>query len=206
MIASLRAWHRSSEESIDSLSRPVQRQRFFDLGGQHVTWTRALPELLGTAGCANNLCGCDGLAYMTLRVIGNVDQQTADRRGQLFAADSARVFKVHCCQFSDALHTAFESRTQSRENLLSSGHRIEFRFHGRSLFGRQQGSFRVSEQPIHAAANMLQLEGNRSDSRNTRVQFDVTQIAALLVDVFARQFQRVNHRAMNGRQVSQRAA
>jgi len=55
---------------------------------------RALRELLGAVGCPNYFRGCDGLAYMTLRVIGNVDQKPADRRGKFMAAYRARLFQV----------------------------------------------------------------------------------------------------------------
>jgi hypothetical protein len=55
-----------------------------------------IPKGSGSLSRANNLCSSHRLASVALRVIGDVNEQSADRIGKLFAANRTRLFQISC--------------------------------------------------------------------------------------------------------------
>src|SRR5215469_2135426 len=83
---------------------------------------------------------------------------------------------------------------------------IQFRLHEGDLLGGEILAFGVGQKAIGASDNMLQMECYGCNSPRAGPQFLVAQIARPALQVFLGQFAGVQHRTLDGRNVSQRAA
>jgi hypothetical protein len=62
--------------------------------------------------CQNNFRGCDGLAYMTLGMIGDMYQQPCNRRGQLLPSHDPDLFEYAHVEGPHSRHTIRQGGTQ----------------------------------------------------------------------------------------------
>jgi len=95
---------------------------------------------------------------MTLSVIGQMYEQTADAGRELFLAYSAGLFEVGSGKGADAICGVFNSLFKFLKKLFAGRSRVGFPFECGNLRGAELIAFRVGEQAIEAARNVAQME------------------------------------------------
>ncbi len=143
---------------------------------------------------------------MALRVIGDVDQQAAEGRGELLASDDAGLAEVCVGKSQDAGGTFLKRFGQFLEELWASCAGIEFRFHLLNLLRSELTGFSVSEQTIEAARDVAKMKGDRCDAKRAGVELLVGERLDPTREVFLCEIEGVKNRARNSRDIRAGAA
>ncbi len=128
---------------------------------------------------------------MALRVIGDMHQQTPDRRRHSTTPDVARLFEFGRIEAADTLGARLQSLRQQMQSLARRNVQTAFCFHGLELLIRKLTSFGVGEQPIDAAGNMVKMKRDRSHSAGTLMHLLVCQSPTVSDKVFFGRLQRM---------------
>ena len=83
---------------------------------------------------------------------------------------------------------------------------IQFRAHSLLLRGVQMSSFGVAQQPVQTPRDVAHVKCHWSKTNRPSIDLRIGQIVAPLVDVFLRQFQRMQHSSCHGIDFRQRSS
>jgi hypothetical protein len=155
--------------------------------------------------CQNNFRGCDCLPHVPLSMVGDVDQQSCDRRGQLPLAHDPDLLECAHVERLNPEHAVREGGTQFREKGGPGRSCIHLGFQCSELLFIQVSPRGVGEQAIQTSRYMAQVKGHRRQSAGSRIDLFVAQTAAPALQVFSRKFQRMHDRALHGGNFLQRA-
>jgi hypothetical protein len=148
----------------------------------------------------DQLCGGDRLAYVALGVIGDVNEQTGYRSGEISPADGARLFQVGgvLAKSLDALGTCGQRGLQLGEELIARRMWIGFSAECRELFKFEWVALGVGQQAVDAAGDMTELKGDRGKIRWVGVKLLFGKLATPGLKVFRGKLNRVDNRARRG--------
>jgi len=125
---------------------------------------------------------------MTLRVICDVQQKSAQRYRELFPADKPCFLDFAKSKALNSLRGIFERGSEFREELRFAG-RFLFIAEIRRLAVIQGASFRIREQPIEAARDVPDMKSYGDQSERTGAQFFISQWAAPALYILSSELQ-----------------
>jgi len=141
--------------------------------------------------CQQELCRGDRLADVPLRVIGDVNEKTAQAGRQGFLAHDSRRFEIRGPKHSDSL-CAFRKRIgKLGKKLLAICGGIRLGFQRDELLVGEEVAFGVGEQAIQATSDVTQMKRQRCQSEGRSFDFGVGETIAPTVQVFSSKFQRM---------------
>ena len=143
---------------------------------------------------------------MSLRVIGNMHQQSSKRRLQGLPAYNSTYFEISADKCSHAFAAKLQRAAQFRENISRRRVGLHLRSQAGQLVFTQLMSFGISEKSVDAARDMPQVKGHARDSDWACIQFFCGQVRTPSRQIFVGQLQRVQHRAMHCRNFRHRPA
>jgi len=109
------------------------------------------------------------LTDVALGVIGYVDEQAAERGGELLFAYEARRGRIGGGQGAHTCSAAGEGGVEFGEKLVVSGVRIQLRLELCELRFVEWRTLGVGEQAVDAAGDMAEMEGNGREALGTFV-------------------------------------
>jgi len=143
---------------------------------------------------------------MSLRVIGHVDQQACNSRRHLLAADAARRRETfHGKRFYSGSRS-LECRVELSEYFSARCSWFQFCFHYRDLLRGQASAFRVSKQPVAAPRNVPNMKSDWCQAARAGIHLLIRKIATPSLDILFSEFERVQDRPLDGRDIGQCAA
>jgi len=133
----------------------------------------------------DEFCRRYGLAHVPLRVVRDVDQQTAQGGRELPLAHGSESRKVARIERTQARCAPPERRIQLGEQFLTCCARFDLPVAGRDLLIRQCRSLGVGQQAVETARNVTQMKRNGRYPRRPCMQLSFCQSAAPFVQIFA---------------------
>jgi len=137
----------------------------------------------------NNLAGDDGLADVTLGVIGDVDEQTGNGCRRSLSTDRQGPVEVVGLEGTHAGSGISQSGGELGEQLLAGGGRFQFGLERGLLPVIEPAAFGVGQQAINAARDMAQLKSYGSQAGRPSVEFFVGECGTPMIEILPGEFE-----------------
>lgn len=129
---------------------------------------------------------------MALGVVGAMDEEAANRGGQSFSADGARLIEIGGGESTDTTDRVVNSLPEFGEHVGVGRAGVKFGLQRGKLPGAELFAISVGEQAIEAACDVAKMEGDGSEARGAGVEIIVVEGSAPGFDVLASEFERVD--------------
>jgi len=145
--------------------------------------------------------GRDQLAGVALGVVGDVNEEPTDGRGESPATDGARAFEIGCGQIANAHGGVVEALMKLVKDCSNGSVWFGFGFEHGELGIVELLAFGVSKESVDAAGDMADVESDGWQAVGLGMKVFLAETEAPVVDTFESEFEGVEDGEMDGGKV-----